>query len=62
MNNRSESNIWTRLIFYLPARQREPLMKTLRIHIIVIEPSQYMSSQMNIYNESYCCKAVTIAQ
>jgi len=30
-------------------------MKTLRIHIIVIEPSQYMSSQMNIYDECYCC-------
>jgi len=55
MNSRSESNIWTRLIFYSPARQREPLMKTLRIHIIVIEPSQYMSSQMNIYDECYCC-------
>jgi len=24
-------------------------MKTLRVHIIVIEPSQYMSSQINIY-------------
>jgi len=29
-------------------------MKTLRLHITVVEPSQYMSPQMNIWNERYC--------
>jgi len=29
-------------------------MKMLKLHIAVIEPSQYMSSQTNVYNECYC--------
>jgi len=46
MKSRSESNILTRLIFYAPARQT--VDEKLKLHIIVIEPSQYMSSQINI--------------
>jgi len=48
MSSRSESNILKTLIFYSLARQGKSLMKTLRFHITVIEPSQYMSSQINI--------------
>jgi len=31
-----------------PARQKKTIDETLRLHIIVIEPSQYMPSQINI--------------
>ena len=51
----SESNIWTGPMLYSPANKGKPLMKTLSIHTIVIEPPQYMPSQMNISNECYCC-------
>jgi len=48
MNSRSESNILKRLIFTCRQGKAKSLMKTLRLHIIVIEASQYMSSQINI--------------
>jgi len=48
MNSRSESNILTRLIFTRRQGKGKPLMKTLRLHIIVVETSQQMSSQMNL--------------
>ena len=44
----SESNIWKILIFYCRQGKGKSLMKTLRLRIIVIELSQYMSSQINI--------------
>jgi len=45
----SKSNILTSLIFFTRRQGKgKPLMETLRLHIIAIEPSQYMSSQMNI--------------
>jgi len=47
MNSRSESNISKRLIFTCRQGKRKLFMKMLRLHIIVIEPSQYMSSQIN---------------
>jgi len=44
----SESNILKTLIFYCRQGKGKSFMKMLRFHIIVIEPSQYMSSQINI--------------
>jgi len=41
MNNRSESDILTRLIFTRRQGKWKSLMKTLRLHIIVIELPQY---------------------
>jgi len=55
MNSWSESNILTRLIFPCRQGKEKPLMKTLRLHITVMESSQDMSSQINIQNEYYCC-------
>jgi len=48
MNSRSESNTLTSLIFTRQQGKWKSLMKTFRLHIIVIEPAQYTSSQINI--------------
>jgi len=48
MNNRSESTILTRLMFYSPVRQSETIYEKFKVHIIVTEPSQYMPPQINI--------------
>jgi len=48
MNSRSESNILTRLIFTRRQGKWKSSMK-------VTEWPQYTSSQVNIWNECYCC-------
>jgi len=46
-NSTSESNVLKILIFYCWQGEGKSLMKTLSLHIIVIELSPYMSSQIN---------------
>jgi len=46
MNSRSEPNILKRLSFTRRQGKGKSLMKTLRLYIIVIEQSEYMSSQL----------------
>jgi len=48
MKSTSESNILTRLIFTCRQGKWKSLMKTFTLHIIVIEPPQYTSSQIYI--------------
>ena len=47
-NSTSESSILKILIFYCQQGKGKSWMKTLKLHIIVIEPSQCTSSQINI--------------
>jgi len=45
INSGSESNNLKRLFFTFQQGKQKSLMKTLRLHIIVIKPSRYMPSQ-----------------
>jgi len=46
---RSDSDYLTKLFFTRRQGNGKPLMKTLRFHIIVIEPSKYMLIITNKY-------------